>query len=478
MIRAAIIALALALVAPAVAQADGEFVQVSGDPSGKVYRIVGSAPLWIGPGVCAATNGCQGLAQVNDLSAYRTYPADGALTHGGSDGATYGTYRWAGGAPLWISSCGYGPGCAAQILVDDVAYGDSPHVRQFPVDGTVVRNVTDGAAYRFAGGAPLLVRCDLGPGCADPTQVDGGTFERLGSFNGPKHMRSFPVDGTTVQNVEDGAYYRFAGNAALPLSGCAGCTAVMIDGLTLRLAGTGTPAQPHIAAAPAEGTFLRAGDAYYRVAGGAAIQLFDCSVLGGCPGAVAVDAGTISGLAGGRLLATPKDGTVLRGLPSKRTWEIVGGKKRETFIAGIGGIELDDAAIDRIAVDAPPPAPPVPFKPVISSGYKVYRTYTRFTSLKVRDALPGSVITVSCEGKRKGCPFKKQKYYRLKGTSLNVYSRWFKKAKLKSGATVTVRVSAPTGARKQMVFKIRSRKLPVRTTRCSSPGAKLGRCAS
>ncbi|RKQ86684.1 hypothetical protein C8N24_4699 [Solirubrobacter pauli] len=481
MIRAALAALAVLLVVPTVALADGEFVQVNGDPSGKVYRIVGSAPLWIGPGVCAAANCYQGITYVNDLSAYRQTPADGALTYGGSDGATYGTYRWAGGAPLWISSCGYGPGCGAQILIDDTAYGDTPHVRQFPADGTVVRNVTDGAAYRFAGGAPLLVRCDLGPGCADPTQVDGGTFERLGSFNGPKHMRSYPADGTTVQNIEDGVFYRFAGNTLLPLSGCAGCSAVMIDGLTLRLAGTGTPTQPHIAAAPAEGTFLATESHTYRVAGGAAVQLTDCAQLGGCKGAVTVDSGTIASLGGGRLLATPKDGTVLRGLPSKRTWEIVGGKRRETFIAGVGGIEVDDGAIDLITIDAPPPPPPpapAPFKPSISSGYKVFRTYTRFTSLKVKDAPAGSVVTVNCSGKRKGCPFKKQKYYKLKGSSLNVYARWFKKAKLKSGATVTVRVSSPTGARKQMVFKIRSRKLPVRTTRCSSPGAKLARCTT
>jgi hypothetical protein len=192
-----------------------------------------------------------------------------------------------------------------------------------------------------------------------------------------------------------------------------------------------------------------------------------------------VDAGTIAGLGGGRLLATPKDGTVLRGLPSKRTWEIVGGKRRETFIARLDAVDVDDGAIGLIPADGPGPAPPAPevFKPVISSGYKVFRRYTRFTSLKVRDALPGSVVTVSCAGKRKGCPFKKAKQHRLKGTSLNVYSRWFKKAKLKHKSTVTVRVTSPAGARKQQVFKIRSRKLPVRTTRCAVAGAKFSRCS-
>jgi hypothetical protein len=189
---------------------------------------------------------------------------------------------------------------------------------------------------------------------------------------------------------------------------------------------------------------------------------------------VAVDAGTIAGLAGGRLLPAPKDGTVLRGLPSKRTWEIVGGKRRETFIARVDAIDVDDGAINLLP-DNTPPTPPAPFSPVISSGYKVFRTYTRFTSLKVRSAPARSVVTVTCKGK--GCPFKKAKQYRLKGSSLDVRARWFKKAKLRNKATVTVRVSGPTGARKQMTFKIRSRKLPVRTTRCSAAGAKLTRCS-
>ena len=120
---------------------------------------------------------------------------------------------------------------------------------------------------------------------------------------------------------------------------------------------------------------------------------------------------------------------------------------------------------------------PPSFKPGISSGYKVFRRYTRFTSLKVKDAPAGSVITVSCDGRKKGCPFKKAKQYRLRGSSLNVYSRWFKKAKLKNRSRVTVRVTSPAGARKQQVFKIRSRRLPVRTTRCAVAGAKFSRCS-
>ena len=220
--------------------------------------------------------------------------------------------------------------------------------------------------------------------------------------------------------------------------------------------------------------------AYWRVAGGAAVTLTNCGVLGNCAGAVPVDPATISGGGGGRLLAVPRDGTVLRGMPSNGLWEIIGGQRRQTFV-NVAGVQVDDGAIGLIPVP-PNPAPvvitpPQKFAPVISSGYKVFRRYTRFTSLKVRDAPAGSVITVTCSGKKKGCPFKKAKQYRLRGSSLNIYSRWFKKAKLRSGGTVVVRVSSPSGDRKQMTFKIRSRKLPVRTTRCSAAGGKLGKCA-
>ena len=77
---------------------------------------------------------------------------------------------------------------------------------------------------------------------SNSVQVDSGTFGALGSHRLPPKMRQYPADGTVVQTIEDGAFYRFAGNAALPLSSCDGCAAVAVDALTLRLAGTGTAA--------------------------------------------------------------------------------------------------------------------------------------------------------------------------------------------------------------------------------------------
>src|SRR6201999_546747 len=81
------------------------------------------------------------------LHAGTALAADGDLVKT-PDGAVY---RIVGGAPLWISSCSYSSNCAGVKAVDNLsAY------KQYPADSAVVRNVTDGGYYRFVGGAPLL----------------------------------------------------------------------------------------------------------------------------------------------------------------------------------------------------------------------------------------------------------------------------------------------------------------------------------
>jgi hypothetical protein len=216
----------------------------------------------------------------------------------------------------------------------------------------------------------------------------------------------------------------------------------------------------------------------YRIAGGAAVHLTDCTVLSNCPGAVAVEASTISSLGGGRLLAVPKDGTVLRGLPSQTLWEIIGGIRRQTFVA-VAGIAVDDAASGAFplpAAPAPPPPPPVPFKPTITSSYTVNRKGTKFSELGVRDVPAGSKVTVTCSRRSRGCPFTSKNYSSsLKNGRANLNSR-FKHRRVRGGVTLTVKVTSPTGARKYGYFKLRTMKLPVKSTRCSAPGAKLGRC--
>jgi hypothetical protein len=241
--------------------------------------------------------------------------------------------------------------------------------------------------------------------------------------------------------------------------------------------GTATAALPHLAAAPAEATFLTAGGAFYRIAGGAPIQLYDCSVLGNCAGAVAVDPETIAGHSAGRLLTVPKDGTVLRGLPSNTLWEVVGGIRRQTFV-NVAGISVDDAALNGVPLPSAPPtpaAPPPTFAPVISTGYNVTRRGTRLTSLKVRDAPVGSKVAIACNSRSRGCPYRSNSYSVTTAGTKSVLGR-FKSRRLKSKVVVTVKVTSPLGQVKVMTLRVRSNKLPVRAYRCAAAGAKLGKC--
>ena len=227
-----------------------------------------------------------------------------------------------------------------------------------PADGTVVRNVNDGGFYRFAGGAPLFVRCDMGAGCTAPTMIDGQTMAKLGTYTpATPRMRQFPPDGVVVVNGDDNQHYRFAGGAPLPIAAPAGAKQI-IDSRTLVQQGTATAALPHMRPNPADGTFLTAGGGVLARGGWrrrARSPTAACSAT--APGAVPVDPATISGGGGGRLLAVPRDGTVLRGMPSNGLWEIIGGQRRQTFV-NVAGVQVDDGAIGLIPVP-PNPAPVV-----------------------------------------------------------------------------------------------------------------------
>lgn len=456
---------------PAAAQAvepDGALIRLT--TNHWTYRIVGGAPLRITD--CSYTNACEGRKDVANLKGYRAYPKDSSIIL--LDGSTY---RFAGGAPLWITTCSYAPTCAGRIQVDAGTWTDTAHYKAMPLDGTVIRNVSDGGFYRFAGGAPLLVRCDIGAGCTAPTMVDGRTLSGLGTpIAARPHMRQFPADATTLVNVDDNSHYRMAGNAPLPISPVT-TAKVIIDSRTLVQNGTATAALPHLATTPVDSTFLTAGGAFFRMAGGAAVGLTDCALLGNCAGAVAVDPETISGLSGGRLLAAPKDGTVLRGLPSNTLWEIVGGIRRQTFV-NVAGISVDDGALGAIPLPSAPQAPAAPapsFAPVISTGYTVNRKGTRLTSLKVRDAPVGSKVAVACNSRKRGCPYRGKSYAVASLRTRSVLGK-LRNRRLKSRAVVTVKVTSPLGAVKVVTIKMRSKKLPVRAYRCAKAGGKLGKC--
>ena len=153
--------------------------------------------------------------------------------------------------------------------------------------------------------------------------------------------------------------------------------------------------------------------------------------------------------------------------------------RRQTFV-NVPGVGIDDTAIGWIPLPptptAPAPAPAAPFEPAITSSYTVNRKGTKFTALSVRAVPTGSKVTITCTRRSRGCPFTSKSYSSsIKSGRASLVNR-FKNRRIRGGVTLTVKITSPIGARKYQYFKLRTMKLPVRTTKCSAPGAKLGKC--
>jgi hypothetical protein len=92
----------------------------------------------------------------------------------------------------------------------------------------------------------------------------------------------------------------------------------------------------------------------------------------------------------------------------------------------------------------------------------------------VRNAPAGSRISATCKGG--GCPFKGTKRVTVKRdlapTSL---LRFFHHAKLRSGARVTLNITARGFVGRTYAYRIRIGDLPALTTTCRNPGSKKSR---
>jgi hypothetical protein len=114
--------------------------------------------------------------------------------------------------------------------------------------------------------------------------------------------------------------------------------------------------------------------------------------------------------------------------------------------------------------DEPPPPPPPPPPPVVvnatlSSSYKAFKTFTRYTRLTLKRVPRGAKVTVTCKGKR--CPSRRFTSTRSGSVKLTK----FVKKKLRPGTTLTIRVTKPGALGKQFVIKIRKGARPKLTIR-------------
>ena len=288
----------------------------------------------------------------------RAYPADGTFVAAGGF-----VYRFAGGAPIYVSSWSNVGGSQPSTVEDPVAIanagGGRPwnHVRQRPADGTFI--AAGGYVYRFAGGAPLYVSNWNAVGGPQPSTVEDPVA--IANADGPppwNHVRQYPANGTFVAGGGTnscGCVYVFAGGAPIYVSSWNAVggpqPSTLVDQAALE-SGDGSVPWNHVHRYPANGTFVSVlSGAAYRIAGGAALPITSWSPFGGTQPSALIDQAAID-RAGGRipwnhLVSVPTSGTLLEGLPSAHYWLVTGGC-RSSAAAGSTAVSVNDAAADGI----------------------------------------------------------------------------------------------------------------------------------
>jgi|GEM_PF-2021188 len=240
--------------------ADGSFIQVAGHP--EIYRVAGGAATYVS--TWTAFGGSQPTTAVSQATfdSLRPVPADGTFVVGAQRGEVY---RIAGGAPTYVSTWTAFGGGQPTITIDVAAIDNAGaggvwnHLNYRPADGTFVTGAQRGEVYRFAGGAPLYVSTWTPFGGAQPTVVvDLAALDSAGSgaaaFN---HALLRPATGTFVTGVPSGRVFRVTSGIAAWVSSWTPYggpkPTVPITDATLDYAGAGVPWQHLLSATPLSG---------------------------------------------------------------------------------------------------------------------------------------------------------------------------------------------------------------------------------
>lgn len=128
-----------------------------------------------------------------------------------------------------------------------------------------------------------------------------------------------------------------------------------------------------------------------------------------------------------------------------------------TEILGNGIDENCDGVDGRPAVTA-----------TVQNQWVASKRTTRVTTLKVRGAPAGARVEVRCA--KRGCPFSKRAFY-ARGGVLDLRKQYFRKAKLRVGTTVEIRILVPDHIAKVARFTMRKRRTPLTAYLCLPPGA-------
>ena len=268
---------------------DGSFVQT---PDGKCWIIAGGAPIYVTS--WDAYSGPRPVTEVPDLSGFAAKPADSTFVVGWPSGKVY---IFAGGAPIYVTTWDAYGGPRPLVEVTDATLDNialsSGHVNATPADSTFVVGWPSGKVYIFAGGAPIYVTTwDAYGGPRPLVEVTDATLDNIALSSG--HVNATPADGTFVVGWPLGHVYVFAGGAPLYVS--------------------------------------------------------TWDIYGGPRPLVEVTEGTLDNpgaLAFGHALQYPRDGTILKGLPSGSLYEVLSGTARPVAASTPGFTSVDQVAIDN-----------------------------------------------------------------------------------------------------------------------------------
>jgi hypothetical protein len=113
----------------------------------------------------------------------------------------------------------------------------------------------------------------------------------------------------------------------------------------------------------------------------------------------------------------------------------------------------------------------------IATGWLAFTAYTQVTRLKFSRVPSHGQVRIRCRGKNSGCPFGARKLRVKKHRA--VATKLFKRAQLEPGTVLELRITAPDTMGRVVRYRMRSHRLPKRTTLCLPPGAKKpGKCGA
>ena len=134
-----------------------------------------------------------------------------------------------------------------------------------------------------------------------------------------------------------------------------------------------------------------------------------------------------------------------------------------------GAIDVPHDGVDQDCNGRDAPYPRM--TTTIAGFFTTSGSVTRFTSLRLRGAVKGETVRITCRGR--GCPDGKAKRVKIKRSKASVsILGGLSRARLRRGATLEVRVTMAKTIGRVARWEIRAPKSPKRVDRCLSPGAK------